>query len=177
LSATPATRSRTGRDTRKQASSASEGWVAPGPMRQPLEPTSFATRKTLEGPPREASPSRHSLTRRVLEQSSQMMSKASLAPRYCHGPHSTTARPSWTLAHVDRRLIYPNCHLPDLSRYIRDKVRPRGGGRSEIDHFTPHLICSCSAPRAGQPREGHRELLHFIPSSSSSPTGKRLHRR
>jgi hypothetical protein len=30
---------------------ASRGWAAPRPTRQPLEPTSFATKKTPEGPP------------------------------------------------------------------------------------------------------------------------------
>jgi hypothetical protein len=34
-----------------------------------------------------------------------------------------------------------------------------------------------SASRARKPREGHRELLHRIPSSSSSLTRGRLHRR
>jgi hypothetical protein len=41
------------------------------PARQPLEPTSFAAKQTPESPPGEAGPSRHSLTRRVSEQSSR----------------------------------------------------------------------------------------------------------
>jgi hypothetical protein len=88
---------------------ASRGWVAPGPACQRLEPTSFATKKT-----------------------------------------------------VDHRLISPNRYVPDLSRYIRNKVGPRGGGRSKIDHSIPfHSIHSCSAPRVGEPEGG---CWHFLAS-------------
>jgi hypothetical protein len=60
------------------------------------------------------------------------MPKASLAPRHRHGPQRVAARPFWSPAHVDRRLVPPNRLVPDLSHYIRDKVGPRGGegGRS-----------------------------------------------
>jgi hypothetical protein len=52
IAATFPTRSRTGRDTRRQSfPAASRGSEAPGPMRQPLEPTSFTAKKTPEGPP------------------------------------------------------------------------------------------------------------------------------
>jgi hypothetical protein len=53
LPATFLTRSRTGRDTRRQSfPMASTGLEAPGPTRQPLKPTSFTSKKTPEGPPR-----------------------------------------------------------------------------------------------------------------------------
>ena len=52
--ATFLTRSRTGRDTRRQSFPvASRGSRAPKPARQPLELTSFITKKTPKGPPRE----------------------------------------------------------------------------------------------------------------------------
>jgi hypothetical protein len=107
------------------------------------------------------------------------MPKASLAPWHHHDPQRVTTRPSWTLAHVDHRLVPPNHHVPDLSRYIRDKVGPKGGTiiRRQIMPF--HSIPSFgfhSASRARQPKEGHWELLHRIPSSSSSLTRERLHR-
>jgi hypothetical protein len=48
----PPTRTRPGRDTRRQSFPlASRGSGASGPVHQPLEPTSIATKKTLEGPP------------------------------------------------------------------------------------------------------------------------------
>jgi hypothetical protein len=52
LLATPMIGSRMGRDTRRQVSSASRGWVAPRPARQVLEPTSFTSKKAPEGSPR-----------------------------------------------------------------------------------------------------------------------------
>jgi hypothetical protein len=55
----------------------------------------------------EASPSQHSLTLSVSEQSSWMMPRASLAPQHRHGPHNAAARPSYTPTHVDHRLISP----------------------------------------------------------------------
>jgi hypothetical protein len=42
--------------------------------------------------------------------------------------------------HVDHRLISPNHHVPNLSHYIRDKVRPRREGRRKepkTDHSFP----------------------------------------
>ena len=53
------------------------------------------------------------------------------------------------------------------------------GGGSPQDrsfHSIPFLGL-CSATRGRQPREGHRELLHRIPSSSSSLRRGRLHQR
>jgi hypothetical protein len=66
---------------------------------------------------------------------------------------STAARPSWTRAHVDHRPISPNCHVPDLSHYIRDKVGPHGRGRTNLGHsirFRPLLLSTES-------RATHRE--------------------
>jgi hypothetical protein len=52
LPATFPTRSRTGRDTRRQSfPMSSRGSEAPGLTRQPLEPTSFTTKKTPKGRP------------------------------------------------------------------------------------------------------------------------------
>jgi hypothetical protein len=52
LPAAPTTRSRTRRDVRRQVFPSLQGLGAPGPVRQPLEPITFGTRKTPEGPPR-----------------------------------------------------------------------------------------------------------------------------
>ena len=103
------------------------------------------------------------------------MPKASLAPQHYHGPQLVTTRPSWTPVYVDRRLVPPNRHVPDLSRYIMDKVEPKEGDY-HTDHSIPFLGL-CSTSRAGQSTEGHRELLHRILSSSSSPMRGRLYRR
>jgi hypothetical protein len=54
--------------------------------------------------------------------------QTSLAPRHLNGPWHTTTSPSWTPVHVDHRLEPLNRLVPDLSHYIRDKVRFRGGG-------------------------------------------------
>jgi len=52
LPATFPIRSRTEHDTRRHSfPAASRGSEAPGPVRQPLEPTSFTAKKTPEGPP------------------------------------------------------------------------------------------------------------------------------
>jgi hypothetical protein len=54
LPATFSTRTRTGRDTRRQSfPTASRGSKTPRPVLQPLKLTSFTAKKTLEGPPRE----------------------------------------------------------------------------------------------------------------------------
>jgi len=104
-----------------------------------------------------AGPSRHRLTCRVSEQSSRTTPKASSAPRHRHGPRRTAARPSWTPAHIDHRLVPPNRHVPNLSRYIRDKVGPR---RERILDRSPdtlfHSICLRSAPHReqGNPKRG-----------------------
>jgi hypothetical protein len=110
--------------------------------------------------PREADRSRHNLTLSMSEQSSRTTSSASSAPRHRHGPQSAAARPSWTPAHVDHRLNATNLHVPDLSRYIRDRSDPKKGVYDQDRSFASSLFCSISAPRAEQPREGHQELLH-----------------
>jgi hypothetical protein len=75
------------------SSAASRGSGAFGSARQPLEPFSFATKKLPEGSPREACPSRHSLTPSVLEQSSRMMPKVFSAPRHRYSPHNAPQDP------------------------------------------------------------------------------------
>jgi hypothetical protein len=103
--------------------------------------------------------------------------QASSVQRHLNGPRHTIARPSWSPVHVDHRLEPSNHLIPDLSHYIRDKVKPRGGRIRIQSPDTPfHSFCLCSAPRARQPRERHREpLLHHIPPSPSSPMRGRLH--
>jgi hypothetical protein len=142
-----------------------------GPRISPWSQPPSPPRRLQKVDPREAGPSRHSLTCRVSKQSSRTMPKASLAPRHYHSPQRVAARPSWTPAHVDHRLVPPNRYVPDLSRYIWDKVRPWRGEETQITrrHSIPFLGL-CSAPRPRQPMEGHRELLHCISSSSFSPT-------
>jgi hypothetical protein len=145
LPTAPLTGSRPGHDTRRQSFPlASRDSGASGPARQPLEPTSFATKKSPEGPPMGASPSWHSLTRRV--------------PWHRHSPRRTAARPSSTPTHVDHRLLPPNHHVPNLSHYIRDKVRPRRGEdprsitRHSIPFHPPPLRNGSKATKRGAPR-------------------------
>jgi hypothetical protein len=152
---------------------------ASGPARQPPEPTSFATKKTPEGLTREGQSKLTPSNMQSVRTEQPDDAQASSAPRHLDGPRRTTTRPSWTPAHVDRRLE-PSNHLePDLSHYIRDKVGPRGERipiRSLNTQF--HSIRLHSAPRARQPGEGHRESpLHRIPPSPSSPMRGRLHWR
>jgi hypothetical protein len=95
LSTTPPTRSCMGRDTRRHTPL----WP-PGARRLPRPHVSPSTRPP--SPPRslqkahlgEASPSRHSLTCRVSEQSSRTMPRASSAPRHRHSPQSAATGPS-----------------------------------------------------------------------------------
>jgi hypothetical protein len=75
LPAAPPTGSREGVTQEDRLSAASRGSGAFRPARQPLELTSLATKKTLEGAPREAGPSRHSMTLSVSEQANRTMSK------------------------------------------------------------------------------------------------------
>jgi hypothetical protein len=87
LSTAPPTRSRTGCDTRRQTPPwplGARGLLGPhvSPSTRPPSPPRSLQKAHLG----EAGPSRHSLTRRVLEQSSRTMPRASLAPRHRHGP-------------------------------------------------------------------------------------------
>jgi hypothetical protein len=89
------------------------------------------------------------------------MPRDSLAPRHRHGPQSAAARPSWTPAHVDHRLITPNRHVPDLSQYIRDRSDPKRGEDDPIqmiailtiplEHRTESKETQRGAPRAPPP--------------------------
>ena len=146
----------------------------PGPCVSPWSQPPSLPRRLQKVHLGEAGPSRHILTRRVSELSSQTMPNASLAPRHRHGPQRVAARPSWTPTHVDHRLVPPNHHEPNLSRYITDKVGAKEKRDRSFDSI-PFLGLR-SAPRARQPTEGHRELLHRIPSSSSTLTRGRHHR-
>jgi hypothetical protein len=108
LSTTSLTGSRTGPDKRRQTPSRPQGargllglHVSPS-SRPPSPPRSL--QKAHLG---EASPSRHSLTLSMLEQSSRTTPKASSAPQHHHGPHDTAVRPSWTSMHVDHRINSP----------------------------------------------------------------------
>jgi hypothetical protein len=155
----PPTRTRPGRDTRRQSFPlASRGSGASGPVHQPLEPTSIATKKTLEGPPGggRSKPTQPD------------MQSASSAPRHHHGPRRTAARPSWTPTHVDRRLVSPNHHVPDLSHYIRDKVGPKRGEdprsitKHSIPFHPPPLRIRSKATRRGAPRAPPLHPIIFL---------------
>jgi hypothetical protein len=107
--------------------------------------------------------------------------QASLAQRHLDGPWRTAARPSWTSSHVYHRLEPPNRHVPDLSYYIRDKVRPRRG--EDPDSITRHSIpfhmpplCTESkatqrvAPRAPPPPH---LIVSFLSDEEETPPAAR----
>jgi hypothetical protein len=102
--------------------------------------------------------SEQSLTLSVSEQSSRTTPRASSAPRHRHGPQSTAARPSWTLAHVDHRLIPPNYHVPNLSRHKRDRSDPKRG-EDDLIQIIRILTVPLKLGTEKQLIEGHRELL------------------
>ena len=108
---------------------ASWGLGSSGPARKPLEPTSFITKKTLEGPPgrgqsKPTQPDTQSVRTEQPDDAQGFF--GTKTPQWSTG---TAARPSWTPALVDHRLVPPSHHIPDLSRYIRDKVGPMWGRR------------------------------------------------
>jgi hypothetical protein len=131
---------------------ASRGWTAPRPARHPLEPTSFITKKTLEGPPGggRSKPTQPDTQSVRIEQSddTQGFFGSTTPPRSIE----RCCKTPWTPTHVDHRIISPNHHVPNLSHYIKDKVGPmeEDDPRQIIPPF--HPIHSCPAPRVGGPR-------------------------
>jgi hypothetical protein len=95
----------------------------------------------------EAGPSQYNLTRRVLNTEQPDNAQgffSSVTLLWSTECRYKTLLDSNACRH---RRIFPNCHVPDLSHYIRDKVRPRGRGRSKTDHSIPFTFAQHQGQR------------------------------
>jgi hypothetical protein len=125
--------------------------------------------------PGEAGPSRHRLTCRVLEQSSQT------TPRLLRLQDTLIVHDAPLQGPLDCRLELLNHHVPDLSGYIRDKVEPRRREdpnsitRQSIPFHSPPLCTESKATWRGAPRAPPPShfVISFLSDEGETPPAMR----
>jgi hypothetical protein len=182
LPTAPSTGSCPGRDTRRQRFPrplGARGLPGPhvSPRSRPLSPPRRLQKASPEGGWSKPTPFDTQSVRTEQPDDAQ----ASSAPRHHDGPCRTAARPSWTPAHVDRRLEPSNRLVPDLSHYIRDKIGPRGEmipdsiTRHSIPFHPPPLCIESKATRRGAPRTSPppHPAVSFLSDEGETPLAAR----